>query len=49
MRHLLQLQQLLLLAQLLPLQLQHQPASNYLLKREKPLHSGFFIGADSFI
>jgi hypothetical protein len=37
--------QLLLLAPLLLLQplLQHQPASNYLLKTKKPLQSGFFL------
>jgi hypothetical protein len=40
MLRLLQLQLLLLLAPLL--QLQHQPASNSLLKRKKPLYSGFF-------
>jgi hypothetical protein len=44
MQHLLQLQLLLLLAPLLllQLQLQHQPASNSLPKRKKPLQSGFF-------
>jgi hypothetical protein len=38
-------QPLLLLAPLLLLllQLQHQPASNYLLKTKKPLQSGFFF------
>jgi hypothetical protein len=41
---LMQLQLPLLLAPLLLLQLplQHQPASNTLLKRKKPLYSGFF-------
>jgi hypothetical protein len=44
MQPLQQLQLLLLLAPLLLLllQLQHQPVSNSLLKRKKPLHSGFF-------
>jgi hypothetical protein len=44
MQHLLPLLLLLLLAPLLllQLQLQHQPASNFLLKRKKPLQSGFF-------
>jgi hypothetical protein len=44
MQHLLQLQLPLLLAPLLLLQLplQHQPVSNSLLKRKKPLYSGFF-------
>jgi hypothetical protein len=44
MQHLLQHLLLLLLAPLLLLllQLQHQPASNYLLKTKKPLQSGFF-------
>jgi hypothetical protein len=39
-----QLQLPLLLAPLLPLQLQpqHQPASNFQLKTKKPLQSGFF-------
>jgi hypothetical protein len=41
MQHLLQLQLPLLLAPL-QLLLQHQPASNHLLKRKKPLCSGFF-------
>jgi hypothetical protein len=41
MQHLLQLQPLLLLALLLLL-LQLQPVSNSLLKRKKPLQSGFF-------
>jgi hypothetical protein len=41
MQHLLQLLQLQLLAPLL-LQLQLQPVSNSLLKRKKPLQSGFF-------
>jgi hypothetical protein len=43
MQRLLQLQLLLLLAPLLLLQLllQHQPVSNPLLKRKKPLYSGF--------
>jgi hypothetical protein len=41
MQHLLQLQ-LLQLPVLLLLQLQHQPASNSLPKRKKPLYSGFF-------
>jgi hypothetical protein len=41
MQRLPQLQQPLLLAPLL-LQLQHQPVSNFLLQRKKPLQSGFF-------
>jgi hypothetical protein len=45
MQHLLQLQllQLPVLLLLLLLQLQHQPASNSLPKRKKPLSSGFFF------
>jgi hypothetical protein len=47
MLHLLPLLPLLLLAPplLLQLLLQRQPASNYLLKRKKPLQSGFFYVA----
>jgi hypothetical protein len=42
MQRLPQLQLLLLLVPLQLLQLQHQPVSNSLLKRKKPLQSGFF-------
>jgi hypothetical protein len=51
MQHLLQLQlpQLPVPLLLLQLQLQHQPASNSLPKRKKPLYSGFFYFIQTYL